>query len=130
MNFGAQCRGLCLTLRLTRRLTTARPAVHLSEPGVRSQMCTKALNSGLHKDDEERLQPSIKGVFMATEITLSTTGNPAGVPADLRAAEAIRTSEGHAHHSANDLAQAGEVGPERLIPSADKTMLILTCGWR
>lgn len=73
-------------------------------------MCTKALNSELRKDDEEQRQPSIKGVFVATEITLSTTGNPAGVPADLRAAEAIRTSEGHAHHSANDLAQAGEGG--------------------
>lgn len=130
MNLGARRRGLCLTLRLTRRLTAARPVVHLSEPAVRPQMCTKASNSELRKDDERRRQPSIKGVFAATEITLSTTGNPADVPADLRAAEAIRTSEGRAHHPVNDLAQAGEGGPERLVPPADKTMLILTCGWR
>lgn len=106
------------------------PDVHLSEPRARHQMCTKALNAELHKDDEERRQPSIKGVFVATEITLSTTGNPAGIPADLRGPSAIRTPESHAHHSANDLAQAGAGGPERLIPSADKTMLILTCGSR
>lgn len=62
----------------------------------------KALNAKLHNIHKERWQPSIKKVFVATEITLSAAGNPSGVPADLRAATEIRMLKSHAHHSAND----------------------------
>lgn len=76
-------------------------------------------------------------VFVATEITLSATGNPAGIPTDLRAATEIRMSKSYAHHSTNDIKEKKKPlphsgqrgGPKRLISSADKTMPTLTCGW-
>lgn len=119
--------------------TSVLDKIRSSEPRVHPQTSIKALNAKLHNIHKERWQPSIKKVFVATEITLSATGKPAGVPADLRAANEIRMSKSHAHHSANDtqgkkkkktsLTQAREGGPKRLISSADKTMPILTCGW-
>lgn len=61
-------------------------------PFIRSLVSSSDMHKS-HNIHKKRWQQSIKEIFMTMEITLSTTGNPAGVPAGLKAASEIRRSK-------------------------------------